>query len=63
VIAGLHPGAIILMHENRSQTIRALPAIFAALRRAHLRAVTVPRLVAEDPPSRRQLRAERHKCA
>jgi peptidoglycan/xylan/chitin deacetylase (PgdA/CDA1 family) len=57
VIAGLHPGSIILMHENRGQTIRALPAIFAALARHHLRAVTVPELVEEDPPSPAQLRA------
>jgi peptidoglycan/xylan/chitin deacetylase (PgdA/CDA1 family) len=56
-IAGLHPGSIILMHENRGQTIRALPVIFAALARDHLHAVTVPELVAEDPPSLAQLRA------
>jgi peptidoglycan/xylan/chitin deacetylase (PgdA/CDA1 family) len=56
VIAGLYPGSIILMHENRGQTIRALEAIFAALRRRHLQAVTVPQLVAEDPPSPAQLR-------
>ena len=57
VVAGLHPGSIILMHENRGQTIRALPVIFAALARDHLHAVTVPELVAEDPPSVAQLRA------
>jgi peptidoglycan/xylan/chitin deacetylase (PgdA/CDA1 family) len=57
VIAGLHPGSIILMHENRGQTIRALPAIFAALDRDHLRAVTIPELVEDDPPSPAQLRA------
>jgi peptidoglycan/xylan/chitin deacetylase (PgdA/CDA1 family) len=57
VLAGLHPGSIILMHENRGQTIRALPTIFAALGRDHLRAVTVPELVEEDPPSLVQLRA------
>jgi peptidoglycan/xylan/chitin deacetylase (PgdA/CDA1 family) len=57
VIAGLRPGSIILMHENRGQTIRALPTIFAALSRRHLQAVTVPQLVAEDPPSLAQLRA------
>jgi peptidoglycan/xylan/chitin deacetylase (PgdA/CDA1 family) len=62
VRAGLHPGSIILMHENRGQTIRALQAIFRALARDHLRAVTVPRLVAEDPPSRRQLRAGDRGC-
>jgi peptidoglycan/xylan/chitin deacetylase (PgdA/CDA1 family) len=57
VIAGLKPGSIILMHENRGQTIRALPTIFVALKRDHLRAVTVPELVADDPPSFGQLRA------
>jgi peptidoglycan/xylan/chitin deacetylase (PgdA/CDA1 family) len=55
-IAGLHPGSIILMHENRGQTIRALDAIFTALRRRHLEAVTVSQLIAEDPPSPAQLR-------
>lgn len=62
VLAGLHPGSIILMHENRGQTIRALLTIFAALRRDHLRAVTVPELVAEDPPSLAQLRAGGRGC-
>jgi peptidoglycan-N-acetylglucosamine deacetylase len=63
VLAGLHPGSIILMHENRGQTIRALPTIFAALARDHLRAVTVPELVAEDPPSLAQLRAGGRGCS
>jgi peptidoglycan/xylan/chitin deacetylase (PgdA/CDA1 family) len=62
VIAGLRPGSIVLMHENRGQTIRALPTIFAALARDHLRAVTVPELVAEDPPSLAQLRAGSRAC-
>ena len=62
VIAGLVPGSIILMHENRGQTIRALPAIFAALRRRHLHAVTVPQLLLGDPPSARQLRAGYEGC-
>jgi peptidoglycan/xylan/chitin deacetylase (PgdA/CDA1 family) len=55
VIAGLHPGAIILMHENHGQTIRAMIAIFAALQRRHLRAVSVPQLLTDDPPSAAQL--------
>jgi peptidoglycan/xylan/chitin deacetylase (PgdA/CDA1 family) len=62
VLSGLHPGSIILMHENRGQTIRALLTIFAALGRDHLRAVTVPELVAEDPPSLAQLRAGGRGC-
>jgi peptidoglycan-N-acetylglucosamine deacetylase len=62
VRAGLHPGSIVLMHENRGQTLRALPTIFKALRRDHLRAVTVPELLAKDPPSLRQLRAGDRAC-
>ncbi len=57
VIAGMHPGAIILMHENHGQTIRAMLSIFAALKRRHLRAVSVPRLLTDDPPSEAQVRA------
>ena len=57
VIAGLQPGAIILMHENHGQTVRALLGIFAALQRRHLRTVSVPRLLADDPPSTAQVRA------
>jgi peptidoglycan/xylan/chitin deacetylase (PgdA/CDA1 family) len=57
VIAGLKPGSIILMHENHGQTIRALPYIFAAIRRRHLRTVSVPSLLTEDPPSEAQLAA------
>jgi peptidoglycan/xylan/chitin deacetylase (PgdA/CDA1 family) len=63
VVSGLAPGSIILMHENRGQTIRALPVIFAALSRRHLQAVTVPELVAADPPSLRQLRSGERGCA
>jgi peptidoglycan/xylan/chitin deacetylase (PgdA/CDA1 family) len=57
VLAGLRPGSIILMHENHGQTIRAMPTIFGALKRARLKAVTVPELIAEDPPSPAQLHA------
>jgi peptidoglycan/xylan/chitin deacetylase (PgdA/CDA1 family) len=62
VLAGLHPGSIILMHENHGQTIRALLTIFAALTRDRLRAVTIPELVQEDPPSLGRLRAGGHGC-
>jgi peptidoglycan/xylan/chitin deacetylase (PgdA/CDA1 family) len=56
-LAGAHPGAIILMHDaggNRSETIAALPAIVQGLRQRHLRAVTIPRLLLDDPPPRGQ---------
>ncbi len=52
-LEGAKPGAIILMHDgggNRSQTIAALPAIVEGLRKRGLRPVTVPRLLANDPP-------------
>jgi peptidoglycan/xylan/chitin deacetylase (PgdA/CDA1 family) len=57
VIAGLHPGSIILMHENRGQTVRALATILPALKRSHLTPVTLPTLLSADPPTLRQLRA------
>ncbi|HYB22693.1 MAG TPA: polysaccharide deacetylase family protein, partial [Solirubrobacteraceae bacterium] len=57
VIEGMTPGAIILMHENHGQTVRALLNIFAALERKHLRAVSVPQLLTDDPPSVASVRA------
>lgn len=62
VIAGMKPGAIILMHENRGQTIRALPTILPQLRKKRLTAVTVPELLALDPPSQAQLEAGPNGC-
>jgi peptidoglycan-N-acetylglucosamine deacetylase len=62
VIGGLRPGAIILMHENHGQTVRALLAIFAALQRRHLRAVSVPQLLTDDPPSTAQVMAGGRGC-
>jgi peptidoglycan/xylan/chitin deacetylase (PgdA/CDA1 family) len=62
VEAGMRPGAIILMHENRGQTIRALTTLLPALRRRHLRSVTVPELLRADPPSRAQVRRGQAGC-
>jgi len=51
-------GSIVLLHENRGQTIRALRDLILPLLRArHLITVSVPQLLALDPPSRAQLRA------
>jgi peptidoglycan/xylan/chitin deacetylase (PgdA/CDA1 family) len=61
-IAGLHRGSIILMHENRGQTIRALSPILAAIRQRHLKAVSLLTLITQDPPSMRQLRAGARGC-
>jgi peptidoglycan/xylan/chitin deacetylase (PgdA/CDA1 family) len=55
----LHPGAIVLMHENHGQTIRALKfRILPMLRRRGYRTVTIPQLLALDPPDPRQLRGQ-----
>jgi peptidoglycan/xylan/chitin deacetylase (PgdA/CDA1 family) len=55
IIAQLHPGAIILMHDgapdnekqDRSQTVAALPAILAAIKARGLRPVTLPQMLAD----------------
>lgn len=63
VLSGMRPGAIVLMHENRGQTIRALKfAILPRLRHSRLRLVTLPRLLAQDPPTRAQLAAGGRGC-
>ena len=54
VVAGLRPGAIVLMHDIHPSTVRAMPEILRAIRRRGLRAVSVPELLALDPPSRGQ---------
>lgn len=56
VEAGLRPGAIILFHENRGQTIRALSTLLPYLQRHHWRSVSLPELFGTDPPSAAQLR-------
>jgi peptidoglycan/xylan/chitin deacetylase (PgdA/CDA1 family) len=54
VLAGARPGAIVLLHDaggDRSQTIAALPSIISKLRARGFHLVTVPQLLAEDPPA------------
>jgi peptidoglycan/xylan/chitin deacetylase (PgdA/CDA1 family) len=54
VLAGARPGAIILLHDaggDRSQTIAALPSIISKLRARGFHLVTVPQLLADDPPA------------
>ncbi|MGZ4333022.1 MAG: polysaccharide deacetylase family protein [Gaiellaceae bacterium] len=48
---GLRPGAIIVMHDIHSWTLKALPRVLKAIRARGLRAVSVPELLALDPPS------------
>jgi peptidoglycan-N-acetylglucosamine deacetylase len=52
-LEGAGPGAIILMHDaggDRAQTIAALPTIIHDIRARGLRLVSVPQLMADDPP-------------
>ena len=59
VLAGLKPGAIILMHDTRAETIKALrDTILPVLKLRGLEAVTLPELFALDAPSEAQLRED-----
>ena len=62
VEAELKPGMIVLFHENRGQTIRALTTLLPELHHRHLRSVSVPELLATDPPSLHQLREGLNRC-
>jgi peptidoglycan-N-acetylglucosamine deacetylase len=56
-LAGLEPGAIILLHDaggDRSQTVAALPRIIKALRKRGYKLVTVPRLLLDNPAPKDQ---------
>ena len=57
VEAGLRPGAIVLMHENRGPTLKILPQLLQDIRARGLHAVTVPELLTADPPSLAQLKS------
>jgi peptidoglycan/xylan/chitin deacetylase (PgdA/CDA1 family) len=62
VESALRPGAIILMHENHGQTIRALTTLLPELKRRHLRSVSLPELFASDPPTVAQIRRGPEGC-
>jgi peptidoglycan-N-acetylglucosamine deacetylase len=63
VLDNVRPGSIILFHENRGQTIRALKFhIFPALRERGFKTVSVPELLALDPPTVAQLKAGPAAC-
>ncbi len=63
VLDNVRPGSIILFHENRGQTIRALKFnILPALRKRGFKTVTVPELLALDPPTLAQLKAGPAAC-
>jgi peptidoglycan/xylan/chitin deacetylase (PgdA/CDA1 family) len=63
VLDGIGPGAIVLLHENRGQTIRALwQRILPALKKRHIKLVSVPHLLAVNPPSQLQLNSPGGGC-
>ena len=56
-LSGLRPGGIILMHDgggDRRQTLAAIPPLVRALRLRGYRLVTIPQMLADDPPSPHQ---------
>jgi peptidoglycan-N-acetylglucosamine deacetylase len=58
VLNNVRTGSIVLFHENRGQTIRALKfKILPALRKRGFKTVTIPELLALNPPSLKQLKA------
>lgn len=48
--AGIRPGSIVVLHDTRPEILTLLRGILRSLRARHLRAVTVPELLANDPP-------------
>jgi peptidoglycan/xylan/chitin deacetylase (PgdA/CDA1 family) len=61
--AGLRPGGIVLMHETYDRTVAVLPQILTAARQRGMRLVSVPQLLALDPPTEGQLRAGPMGCS
>ena len=64
VTAELHPGGIVLLHEQAAHTLPTLRWLLTELRRRHLRPVTVSQLLADAAPTKAQLLADRrgHAC-
>jgi peptidoglycan-N-acetylglucosamine deacetylase len=53
---GIRPGAIVTLHENQEVTRELLPDVLDLIEERGLHAVTVPELLAYDPPSPEQLK-------
>jgi hypothetical protein len=63
VLNNVRTGSVVLFHENRGQTIRALKFnILPALHKRGFKTVSVPQLLALDPPSLKQLKAGGKGC-
>jgi peptidoglycan/xylan/chitin deacetylase (PgdA/CDA1 family) len=57
VTEAIRPGSIVLLHENRGTTLKVLPDLLDLIALRGYRMVTVPQLLAIDPPTREQLRS------
>lgn len=55
VADNVRPGSIVLMHDIQPAAVHALPKLVRALHHRGFRLVSVPELLALDPPSLRQL--------
>jgi peptidoglycan-N-acetylglucosamine deacetylase len=53
---GIRPGAIVTLRENQAVTQELLPDVLDLIEERGLQAVTVPELLAYDPPSPEQLK-------
>jgi peptidoglycan/xylan/chitin deacetylase (PgdA/CDA1 family) len=60
---GMRPGAIILMHETYDRSLSALPNVLQAARQKGIRLVSVPELLALDPPPEALVRAGPDACS
>jgi peptidoglycan/xylan/chitin deacetylase (PgdA/CDA1 family) len=60
---GLRPGAIILMHETYDRSLAALPQILSAARKKGIGLVSVPQLLALDPPPDSLVKAGPDACS
>jgi peptidoglycan/xylan/chitin deacetylase (PgdA/CDA1 family) len=56
----LVPGAIVLLHENHPTSVEAVPAIVHDIHARGLRLLTIPRLLADDPPTLAQQQRDQH---
>jgi len=56
VLRRVRPGSIVLMHENQPEDVKSLQRILPKLRVRGFRFLTVPELLALDPPTPKQVR-------
>lgn len=61
-IDGLVPGGIVLLHETYEKSLNVLPQIAAAAKQKGLRLVSIPQLLALDPPTDAQVKAGGEGC-